>query len=292
MIYLKDVPEWPHGVAVCADGVYDEVLGEAYPLNLSAQRLLGLVDGRRSIKEIAAIVAESEMAPVSEVEVHSLAFFTELNGAFLMNIKKHSMWRRVLEWIWVIAHHPSVLRALRWQVNSRAHVARDASPYSLLLRVAPEVLYAYGWWSSLLVISLAGAGLSGLVFGTFLATVFLGSVIVHEWVHLMALRLSGNRQRMAFLGRTLLTVGVYRRQMSPRAEMVVAASGPLVPASVGLALGIIGYRSGSVIVTAASGIMLLHLLCLLPLAQDGRNLVGAWRRMKKEGERRVQPSHD
>jgi len=67
-----------------------EVEGELFALNETGRAIWQKLDGRRTLKEVAALVADDFAAPAGEVESEVVTFAEELRGRRLLSVRAPS----------------------------------------------------------------------------------------------------------------------------------------------------------------------------------------------------------
>lgn len=149
--------------------------------------------------------------------------------------------------------------------------------WPLLLLAAIACLAAVTWWTihgDMVFLGPAGR-LLVLVYGG-----LLGSYVVHECAHVLALR------RMPGVTRIEVERSVWRFSiipsgtMSARQVVVVAAAGPLSAVAVGLLLVLVGLDR------VLGAVYLVHGIQLLPVFGDGRALISGLRGNRLDTESR------
>lgn len=279
MIWSRDVPYLPSGVTLGEGCLMDVVWNEEYPLNATGHQLLCLVDGRRSVGEIAEQVARETGGQEYEVLRDTLAFFTRLNDTLLLNVRAGPSWKRVFFHVISLLLTRSLASAFRLPRERVPLPSPDSSPLIHLGWIGWQVVRR----SALLI--LCGSALLGLLGESLVSLMviagsLIGSLVIHEWSHWLTADLLGHRRAILCVSLRAWTVGIGRRILPPLHELLVAVAGPLVTSIIG-AFGILLAQSlGIRWLMLGGSICCIHLVSLLPLAQDGRNALDAFGRLR------------
>jgi hypothetical protein len=287
MIRDKTIPVWPEHVILREEEIEDQVLHIRHGINEVTREILKEVDGCRSVVEIADRLCERHGWPREQVVPDIKQLVLQLNERYLMNIRQP---RSVKVWLherWItLLVFMRVLQGANWQTRRRIDLGPDDGVgKTAIWRIGTAVVQAYGLLAVFLGVVTGflffALELGGWLHGLGIALLFLLGYLLHEWGHHVSFRKGANGRRPSFLAVKRMVLQIVRRRTTPADEWKITLAGPLLPTGIALLVAAavwMGYWPGSdwfgwAVVT----VMGVHLLSLIPPAEDGKRLVEAVR---------------
>lgn len=269
ILFSSDVPILPSKVYLISDKLYDESLGHSYPINQTGHFMISLINGKNTIHEISQKVAVKYNINEEVALQETINFFTNLTDNFVVNIiKKRSLKSRLklsLGFLKILQYR-EILQLID---NKRRYDIPDAVRHPVLILFYLLIKIPFYHPLIYLVIPimfmLAGETIYNSI--TFTFNIFL-SVSIHEYAHILALYLLGEKSKLAFIGRKSFTIGVYRERLDPFKDIIVSLSGPIIPALIGF---IILYSTYDYTMEFISFIWITNIFTLV-IGTDGKNI--------------------
>lgn len=258
MLVGEDRLELPEDVILHGDTLTDPVRGASWPVNACGAYVLGRAG--ETIDAIACGLAEAFGVPRERAAADTASFAARLNRLLLLNVRARRRTRRRV----ALALRLAPLRILP-AAQARRVALNRRWPARLLLALVPRAL-----WLGLAVAALPSAmGVLAPVQAAALGVAAAAGFVLHEAAHVLAL---GHRRAALVLhGRRVF---VLHAPLPGVRRVIVALSGPLVPAAAGVLL--VAAASAAAAPTAALAGMLLttHVLGATVAARDGRTACG------------------
>ena len=242
---LDQRPALPAGVRLEGTRLVDDVLGESYPLEGDAARLVGRF-GAADLRELAA------------QEPGSWPFLAKLNRYHLLNLEGSPARRPVQQWHGIKTRTSLAGRGVAAVVGDLVAVVRSlglvlSNPrLAVLLALTIAACIAFGY---------PALGVLAAVFVT------LGGYALHEFGHAAAARMLG---LPAYALADRFGVSVWTRPCSARKARLFACAGPLLPVALGLALASAPFAWTDELRFVCTVPLLVHVVALTPLCHDGR----------------------
>ncbi|MBM3679285.1 MAG: hypothetical protein FJW96_15645 [Actinobacteria bacterium] len=271
MLVPEDRLEVPTGV-VLRDGKLEDVArGATVAVNPAAAVVLRA--GGRPLREIARDLEVAFAIDAARARDDVLRFAWQLNGLGLANVRHHHgrLWRG-LQWLRLALRllpsatlPPSLTRRLPLDTTTSwralAGVVRALVGRALLLAAVAVVV--------LMPVAAVGGARSLVLAGALGASAGL-ALIAHETAHALALV----RASPAAIVVSWRRISVIHAELTPRRRTVVAAAGPLLPATFGLAIAALAVvvRLPELAVGAAP--LAGHAVGLTVITSDGRRACG------------------
>ena len=269
MIGATDIVTLAAGVEIRQELLRDSVRGHAWPLNASGAFVLARAG--RPVGVVASELAAAFSLPPAEARNDVLRFVWQLNRLALVNVERTtSSVGRLLDWLW-LAVRLAPVGALPVPITRRRAIdTRSAARaiWSTFNAVLPRVIVVAAVATILAahLALIAGSGLSVpllLGLGTGLG---LG---LHEAAHAALLR--GVPSALVVRGARTY---VLHAAVAPSRRVLVAVSGPLAVAALGLVLVLGGMTATAPAVTIAGCPFAAHALALTVVGGDGRVACG------------------
>lgn len=266
------IPVLPRGVIPHEDSLEDKALLQSYPMNATALSFLSLIDGKRSLKSINALLAQHYQQPEETIQQDTLSLSQQLQRHGLLNLRE--TWRQFFL---------RCLMALRLRTRPALYTWRFDPPATsnmgqLFLWM---FLVAVRAWLPLccpgfIGMVIAGAALSMVPafagWYLFICICLLLSIALHETGHLIMLRRYCGREA-GFVLRVGPLLQIVRPSLnSLKAEVWVSLVGPLVPTVVALLLLLWHFVHGSLIDWIPITLFGLHALQLILPNRDLSNI--------------------
>ncbi|MBD0379610.1 PqqD family protein [Paenibacillus sedimenti] len=283
MLFLDDIPSLPVSVQTDGERIIDVLMKESYPLNESGAYMLSLVDHHRSFKVIAAEVAERYSIDLSKAESEVLLFFAGLNEHYLVNVKRRNV-RLRLSYAWFYMRTLELRQlVLLWERRERYDIPPMAARHPLLMFLYLVFAIPYYYLLALFVMFLLFLQIENfdvMAAGLFTINIFV-SIAVHEFAHVFGLYMTGEQDKMLYVGRKNFTIGLYRKTLMEWKEIVVSLLGPLLPALIGLELLYFARLNSSNSLAFIAFIWISNIFTLL--STDGKNIRAAlWGILRKK----------
>ncbi len=272
MIFKEEVPAFPPGVEFTGSRIFDSVTGDEVPLNGTAQTMLSLVDGERTVEEICVEVARRYGVDETRAIKDFLQLAWRLNERCLLNIgaSVRSRLRLAPQMLQLFLFNLFTGRLLNPWHRRRLEV-RDTGVLACFLSVSRGLLprcLAVGCMTALCVV----VGVQDVVTPSLLAallgiiSVFSLGLTLHEAAHAIALL-----PEPSYLSVRGPVFKVQHRCASPLRGFVVSMAGPAVPGALGLLVLIVNSFAVSEFLTFAGVLLLFNLLGATAASPDGRN---------------------
>jgi len=262
MIAAHDRIALPPSVERRADGVYDDVRGVTFPLNVTGAAIVDASTPAAASRAVRLVFAVDEERALAD----AIGFCAELNERLLLNVSPVGG-SPALALRWVV-HLPSVLpaRTLPRLPAQRRHV--DTGSLRTILVTGVRATLPFAVLASVGAFVVAALVLGGLGAASVSATLALAGavgagVVFHELGHLMLLR--GVPACAVTRGARLWLL---HRALDRRREAVVAAGGPTAPLAIAALLLVLPGLPA----TVASLALSLHALGFTVLTADGRTM--------------------
>ena len=270
MIFREGIPTFPAGVVLRGDHLLDTVTGERAPLNDTGRFMLSLVDGRRTVGEIAAGTSRRYGVATERATDDFLQLAARLNEKYLLNVevglrRLFMLLPRIL-WVLIVGLRSGCVNApwnpQRLEIDGGS---RLACSLGIARRLGPRSLFV-GLAATLPMWVLTP--ITPLSLWTVLAVTLATSVglLVHEAAHVLALL-----PVPSFLGVRGLSVAVQHRRVPPRRGLLVAVAGPVVSGGLGLLILLASSLLGSSFLAFLGIVLLINMLGVTVVAADGRN---------------------
>lgn len=281
-----------------AEGLFlqDHALRQRYPINKTAAGVLAQVDGKRSVEDIAARLADDGES--EELIDPILGFAGVLNQAYLLNASHPWSWREAIcrlqeLWIQLIFFRRLPVPDGSTRVDLTAQQQR--STLAGALRVAR---FSLGKMRTMLtvgaacVIALAfstGSGFDPLM-GILLAALcgaIVSCFVLHELGHYLAFAYFEAPPRRLFLKSSIGTCGLSHAALPRRFESIVTtAAGPFLPLAAAGVVMLLTPLPGEIRLVS-SAVVVSQVIGLTALASDGRRLVSLLLNTHQGSERKV-----
>lgn len=258
------------GVELCDGSLVDRVAATTWPLNETASHVVQSCG--RPLSEVAEELACVFDRPAGSCREDVLAFVWALNRHALVNVERSTRpLARTLSWLRLAARllpagvlPPLVARrrALDTSTWARAFASASAAAAGRGLALGAGAFVAVGH-----VALLAGEGVLAPPLAAALAVG--GGLVLHEASH--AALLVGVPSALVLQGRRTFLV---HAPTSRHRRAMVAGAGPLVTASVGVALVAAAIWLAAPMLVVAGGTAAAHALGLTVLTSDGRIACG------------------
>lgn len=258
------------GVRLESGALVDDVRGECYPTNATAEALLS--DIGVPLQAVAAQIAERWRVPEPDARRDVLRFAWELNGLALANLRHaHGAARRGRAWLVLalrlvpLARLPEPVvrrRALDTTTTTRAVVTTVTALGGRAARIACATTAA------LLLTGLLAGGAPVATAAT-IGGASGGALLLHELAHVVSLR--GTAAALLLVG---ARTSVLHRALGRRQATRVSLAGPLVTGGVGVVLASIGLLADAPAVALAACPPAGHAFAATVIAGDGRSACG------------------
>jgi len=268
MILDVEVPVFPPGVLLEHSHLLDTVTDDRVPINETARRMLSLVDGKRTAKEIGETVAAGYGLASNQVISDFLQLVARLNEKCLLNFDTPFSSRcatipRMVK--------PFLIDVALGQLRSPWHRKRldfcNGSRRIGFLSVVRRLSLSaavIGVVLSLAVWLLLGDVLSFWMAAS-IALAFAVSLVLHEAAHAIALA-----PMPAFLSLYGPVFLVEHREISPGKGFLVSIAGPAIAGIVGSLVMLMSGVLRSEHLVFAGEILSMNLLGMTNVAADGR----------------------
>jgi hypothetical protein len=261
----------------------DQVVAQRYPLNRTGERILQLVDGRRTVGDIASQIAAEAHIGFDQALQDVSGFLQQLGDGLLLNerFELHVYWKLALvDPRLLIGELLGAIHLLLTQRLRQDFVGAARANMLVLLAVMARFIAATCWPSMLLLVvgvmaTLLAVGVDALVtpkMVALLGAALFGSTLLHEYCHLVALRAVAGPPVRAFIAVQGMGLGVHHGPLPKRQSLLVTLAGPLGAGVPGLALLWLAAETGSLALLLVGLIFAVHVLSLTPLGHDGRQI--------------------
>jgi hypothetical protein len=278
------VPVFPDKVRFNDSQLIDEALDQSMKVNYSATELLSLVDGHKTISEIAKDVAERNNWNLDEIEDDFFYQVLELNQEGLLNIRKRispvELLKNVFLTIYFSLFFP--FEQSVWIKSSRWDIPLSTNYLEAIHAISKALLKGFLWfWIILLVtgifggifISAALLALSVIVF-----TFMVAGTVCHEFFHYWVCCQFNKGKCQGFILVRGTSFYFYRQLLPPSAEFWVSLMGPLTPCLLGVSLLFVSLLFRIFWLEIGSIFLLLQGVTLIPWAEDGKKVLSSiWR---------------
>ncbi len=126
---LRSIPFWPPNVVYTPEGIHDQLRRKVFALNPTGHLLVQQIDGRKTLTEIAQILAEVYNLDLDTAAHDVRLFFLDLNRQLLINFKNpHPRWPAIKilaieiltmlsdpAWAWKVLKRHSQDRSVIWK---------------------------------------------------------------------------------------------------------------------------------------------------------------------------------
>ncbi|PLR75314.1 hypothetical protein CU633_21770 [Bacillus sp. V3-13] len=233
----KDIPSFPKQVTLQSNFIRDKSFDEMYPINETGNYILSLVDGSKTIGEIIKIT-KKKYKITEELAHHDCAtLFEKLNQEFLLNIKRKGVSDRIAAFWFYLKTFQFRQMFEFFQLNKRFD--------NTYLKKNILVTFLY----LLIITPYFNAGLLLMVFlflflsnpvtmwePFLLGGSFVLSIAIHEFSHVLGLYGLGEMEKIGFIGKRNLNMGIFRKRVEPKKDILVSLMGPVIPSFIGYAL--------------------------------------------------------
>ncbi|SFB08473.1 PqqD family peptide modification chaperone [Clostridium frigidicarnis] len=286
MSNLKKVPYLAKSVELHEDYILDNQLHAKVPINETTNKILQLVDGRKSVSEITE-EANKEFKINYDVlykDVNNL--LDELNKNYLLNWKYISNKKMQKILINFIAQYKKGYKE-RTIINNSSFFSAFNSinnlvikkigiffVWTLILYILSKIIYITSENSSTVRLALN--------FSLGVTIAFIGLILstsLHEISHVYSFWIQKRDKTIGFMGVSPFGVRFVRPvEKDPKINIIVSLSGPLIPGILGILMYLISatllkewqYNSQANIFAAMFILQLIH---CLPFTGDGKNVV-------------------
>lgn len=271
ILFNNDIPIIPNKVRLEERRLYDESLNQSYPINESGHYILSLVNGKKTIKDISIKVAERYDIEEEFAGEETIKFLVQMSENFIINISKGTIKTRVKMGLsfFILLQFKEVFNLFD---NRRRYdlpdIARNPIILFFYLLIKIPLYHPYLYLFIIGMFLLAGDTLYNSIF--FSVNIFV-SVSIHEYSHILALYLMGEKNKLAFIGRKSFTIGVYRERIEPLKDIIVSLSGPIVPTIIGCILVL---NTNSYMLNFIGFIWISNIFTLV-IGVDGKNILNS-----------------
>jgi hypothetical protein len=272
-----------------ADGLvlHDHALRQTCPINETAARVLGKVDGTRSVEDIA--VSLTTDGEPEELIDPILNFADVMNRAYLLNASKPFSWQEAKCRIGALWNQLITLQGPPLpdgRARTDLTVQQQCSTFWGAVRVArfslakilPILGLAVGSILALVMLTSRGLDLSTFVLFAALCGGAAGCLVLHELGHYFAFSQFEPPPRRLFLKSALGTCGLNHAPLNGRAQsFITTAAGPLLPLLVFGGLALLPLLPTEIRLLFGA-LAVSQVIGLSPLTSDGRRLFNLLRR--------------
>jgi hypothetical protein len=272
VIFESEVPVFPPGVLLERSHLLDTVTGDRVPINETAFLMLSLVDGRRTAKEIGAVVAAGYGRAPRQVTSDFLQLVARLNEKCLLNLvtplrSRCLAFPRTVRLFLIDVALGQLQSPWRRKRLDFCNGSRWLGFLSVVRRLSVSAA-VMGFVLSLAAWLLLGEVLTSFWMAVSIALAFAASLVLHEAAHAMALA-----PVPAFLSLYGPVFLVGHPEIPPGKGFLVSAAGPTVTGISGLLVLLMSGVLRSEHLVLAGEILSMNLLGMTAIAADGRKAV-------------------
>ena len=287
------VPVFPDKVRFNDSQLIDEALGQSMKVNYSATELLSLVDGHKTISEIAKDIAERNNWNLDEIEDDFFYQVLELNQEGLLNIKKRispvELLKNVFLTIYFSLFFP--FEQSVWIKSSRWDIPLSTNYLEAIYAISKALLKGFLWfWMTLLIAGVFGGvfiSMELLVLSIVVFTFMVAGTVCHEFFHYWVCCQLNKGECRGFILVRGTSFYFYRQLLHPGAEFWVSLMGPLTPCLLGTSLLFVSLFFKNFWLEIGSIFLLLQGVTLIPWSEDGKKLLSSlWKILQVQKARR------
>lgn len=290
MIRPETIPRWPNDVILSQTAIFDQGLNNVHPISEVAFELLRRVDGTGSLKEISYEVSRQYGWEEGEVLHDFMELISLLNQNYVMNVKTPVRAGLICKDAFIsILYFMKTLQGVKWDKKNRISIPEDASSFQTFLLFLGVITAVFGHFAAGFGLLLTGASFfvpfMTKADGIAVAAALLISFTLHEYGHYSVFQKMTRSQKRIFLATRRGGIQIVRPLADPRTEWVTSVSGPAIPLlTAGVVLAIymltpVLHFSTAILIIAVNAV---HLISLLPFAEDGKRILQAWKTRKHE----------
>lgn len=258
------------GVRLAPGALVDDVRGERYPTNATAEALLA--ESGQPLQAVAARIAERWRIPEHDARSDVLRFAWQLNGLALANLHRaQSPTRRGRSWL-LLALRLLPLARLPEPVVRRRALDTTTAPRAVVTTVAAlgarAMRIACATTAALLLTGLFAGG-APVATAAAIGSASGGALLLHELAHVVSLR--GTAAALLLVG---ARTSVLHRPLERRHATRVSLAGPLVTGALGAVLASIGLLADVPTIALAACPPAGHAFAATVIAGDGRAACG------------------
>ncbi|MTH54647.1 hypothetical protein GKZ89_14680 [Bacillus mangrovi] len=289
MIRPETIPVWPFGVDMSETEICDSGMHSRHPISGAAFELLKKVDGKKSVERISDEVSAECGWDSREVLGDFMELLASLNQNYLVNIKTPLKPDLIVkDSIIAVLYFFKTLQGVRWEKKKRTHIPAGAPVLKTLLLFLTAVVSVFGHFAAGfgLLVTAASFVLPFLTVydGAVTAAAFLISFTLHEFGHYAVFQKKTGSLYRIFIAARRGGIQIVRPLADPKTEWLTSLAGPGIPfltavltAAVFVLTPVLPFSTAVLIIA----VNLVHLISLLPFAEDGKRMIQAWKTGRK-----------